>query len=1226
MTEKPMLVRAAGLVLMFLGLAVRGAFAGPVASFAVQGLPATIVAGAPATFTVVALDSSGATATDFTGTVTFSANEPNATLPADYTFTAADGGVHSFQLAAYTAASFWVQATSTASAGVYGYGSSSIVAAPAAHLAYIAYSGSAIAGVPLSATVAAYDPWWNRTAYTGTAVFTSDDPGATLPVAPAFTNGATTVNITFANGGVHSVSVADSAHTTTPDTFWTVVAAPPSATITAPASVTAGASAAASVAGQTGVTYAWTISGGTITSGSGTNAITFTAGPVGTLTLTCTVTNTSNGAQGTGTANVNVVAAPTPTTPTITATSPVTTGVAGLTASVAARDGMTYAWTISGGTITSAGGTAGVTSGGINQITYTAGPVGTLTLTCVESTTSASSSPDTRAIAVVAAPVTPTITTAKSVTAGQTNVAASVTANAGMTYVWTIAGGTITSPGGSAGTTTGDVNAVAYTAGSSPTIVITAVEVNAAGAVSSPATANVADLANTGPSGTVFVLAHADDETLFFEPDLHDSLASGKPTTQIWITAAGSNDGPGVWQARENQSRNTTAGSLGLAVPAKWNCGPQTYGSGQAVTVCTLAAVPGVTNVYLRLPDGAIASLWARDSGEPFYVDPAATLQTVDGTSTYSRADLTNVLTQLLATYSPAVVGTMDGTFAYGDEHTDHQSTALFAFEAVRASNRPLGVHIYRGYTMDGADYYPVPVAEVPDLSPADVTLKTNLLSYYGLDCAPNGFGVWCGRRYAISRLDANTGPLESTGGCLDVKGGQSAGSVATLAPCSGGSSQEWTFAANGSIQTQSGLCLDLGADGASAVLAACSGQPSQAWLMFSNGQIRGAAGVCLSTDGVSAGVAACDADRSSDLYAPLGTERWAQGAAPAATWSAAGQFSDSEVGSALTYSGTVRLADVNGDGYADACVRLSDGVHCALNQRDGTFAAHTLWSSAFSDANGWSGDAYGSTLMFADIDGDGRADVCGRSASGVVCALAQAGGGFGPASSWTADFSDAQGYGAAESYYGSIRLADVNGDGRPDVCARSSGGVVCALNTGSGGFATASLWTGDDFTDALGWQQAGYGATLMFGDLDGDGRADVCGRGPDGVHCALASGGSFIKARPWSFRTDFSDAAGWGASRASWGSLRLADVDGDGLADLCGRSAQGLVCATSNGGSFDAETLLTPGAFTDALGFSTDAYGGSLALGDLTGDRRADVCVRSSSGLVCAVDAGVPR
>jgi YD repeat-containing protein len=73
--------------------------------------------------------------------------------------------------------------------------------------------------------------------------------------------------------------------------------APATPTITAPGSVCANASAQGSIAAQTGVTYSWSISGGTITAGGGTNAITFTAGASGTVTLNVTVSNACGNAS-----------------------------------------------------------------------------------------------------------------------------------------------------------------------------------------------------------------------------------------------------------------------------------------------------------------------------------------------------------------------------------------------------------------------------------------------------------------------------------------------------------------------------------------------------------------------------------------------------------------------------------------------------------------------------------------------------------------------------------------------------------------------------------------------------------------------------------------------------------------------------------------------------------------------------------------------------------------
>jgi hypothetical protein len=82
-----------------------------------------------------------------------------------------------------------------------------------------------------------------------------------------------------------------------------------------------------------------------------------------------------------------------------------------------------------------------------------------------------------------------------------------------------------------------------------------------------------------------------------------------------------------------------------------------------------------------------------------------------------------------------------------------------------------------------------------------------------------------------------------------------------------------------------------------------------------------------------------------------------------------------------------------------------------------------------------------------------------------------------------------------------SIRLGDINGDGRPDVCGRGREGLVCALSNGRS-FLGASVWL-PEMSDAAGWQP--YGATVQLVDVDGDGRADVCGAGPEGPVCALA-------------------------------------------------------------------------------------------------------------------------
>lgn len=74
-----------------------GAYEAILAKFLLTGPNGAMVsAGSPFDLTVTAADQFGKTVYTYRGTVTFSSNDPNASLPADYKFTATDAGVHVF--------------------------------------------------------------------------------------------------------------------------------------------------------------------------------------------------------------------------------------------------------------------------------------------------------------------------------------------------------------------------------------------------------------------------------------------------------------------------------------------------------------------------------------------------------------------------------------------------------------------------------------------------------------------------------------------------------------------------------------------------------------------------------------------------------------------------------------------------------------------------------------------------------------------------------------------------------------------------------------------------------------------------------------------------------------------------------------------------------------------------------------------------------------------------
>ncbi|MEZ4222828.1 MAG: FG-GAP-like repeat-containing protein [Polyangiaceae bacterium] len=303
-------------------------------------------------------------------------------------------------------------------------------------------------------------------------------------------------------------------------------------------------------------------------------------------------------------------------------------------------------------------------------------------------------------------------------------------------------------------------------------------------------------------------------------------------------------------------------------------------------------------------------------------------------------------------------------------------------------------------------------------------------------------------------------------------------------------------------------------------------------------------------------------------------------------------------------YYGTIRMGDVDGDGKDDVCARASDGVSCWLS--DGQGFPTAINGPAWSDAKSWNGIQYWSTMRLADIDGDGKADLCARSASDFRCHLST-GAGFGPAIVGPA-WSDKSGWNK-ERFYGTIRLADVNGDGKADACARSSSGFSCWLSDGTG-FPTQI--PGPKLSDASGWDDVKHWSTLRMADVDGDGKADVCARAASGLRCWLSDGKGFPTAIDG---PELSNAKGWGAIQY-YSTLRLADLDGDGKADVCARAAAGLRCWLSDGKGFP--TPISSGELSDAKGWDKPEYYSTIRLADDDGDGRADLCARGVSGVFC--------
>ncbi|MDC0667873.1 phosphodiester glycosidase family protein [Nannocystis radixulma] len=308
-----------------------------------------------------------------------------------------------------------------------------------------------------------------------------------------------------------------------------------------------------------------------------------------------------------------------------------------------------------------------------------------------------------------------------------------------------------------------------------------------------------------------------------------------------------------------------------------------------------------------------------------------------------------------------------------------------------------------------------------------------------------------------------------------------------------------------------------------------------------------------------------------------------------------------------LSNATTLRTGDLDGDGRADLCARANAGVRCWRS--DLAPLATELEGPALADESGWNAPAYFSTLRLADVTGDGRDDLCARAAAGLRC-YPSTGAGFDAAIESDA-FSDDAGF-ADPANYTTLRMGDVDGDGRADACARTDAGVECRLAAGE---FTAAI-AGPAWSDDLGWSRPAYFSTIRLADVDHDGRADLCARASAGFRCHLATGTGFGEAVDAPILAD----ADGGDAPAVYSTIRLADIDGDADLDVCARDGDTFGCWAWTGAGFGAR--IDGPASPDDAWLAPRIYAGPR-LADVDGDRRADLCVRTDSGLQCYPSTG---
>ena len=323
------------------------------------------------------------------------------------------------------------------------------------------------------------------------------------------------------------------------------------------------------------------------------------------------------------------------------------------------------------------------------------------------------------------------------------------------------------------------------------------------------------------------------------------------------------------------------------------------------------------------------------------------------------------------------------------------------------------------------------------------------------------------------------------------------------------------------------------------------------------------------------------------------------------------------------------QMADVNGDGRADIIGFGDAGVYVSLAQTNGTYGNSFLALNAYgasANAGGWaSQDRY--PRFLADVNGDGRADIVGFGENEVYVALAQADGTFAPSKSASAEFGASTGAGGwvSSDHYPRL-LADVNGDGRADIIGFGENGVYVALGKADGTFGASAVATTQfgAATGAGGWSSNDHFVREMA-DVNGDGRADIVGFGNNEVYVALANtNGTFGAASVATVEFGAAPGAGGWVSFDTFPRL-LADVNGDHRVDIVGFGNDGVYIALGRGdGTFEPSMIDTQqfGAGLSAGGWGGEHFFPRL-LADVNHDGAADIVGFGSAGVYVSVSNG---
>jgi LmbE family N-acetylglucosaminyl deacetylase len=234
------------------------------------------------------------------------------------------------------------------------------------------------------------------------------------------------------------------------------------------------------------------------------------------------------------------------------------------------------------------------------------------------------------------------------------------------------------------------------------------------------------------------IVAHADDDFLFMNPDLGNQVSAGYESVTVFLTAgeavggAHGEDTQHFARARQRGALSAHAQMAGVA--NAWTRSVQSPDGVHQVEVYTLDAAPriqlvfvGLCEFYDTLDSGAkLTGIWEDPAAIANTIVPACETNEACYSSPlpvqhYTRAGVLALLQALIATHQPTLVNAQDpqpwsdnGLVSY--DHPDHIAGARFTDAALASYHGPFAARRYTLTHFKGYSFLDFP----PDLGPSD--------------------------------------------------------------------------------------------------------------------------------------------------------------------------------------------------------------------------------------------------------------------------------------------------------------------------------------------------------------------------------------------------------------------------------------------------------------------------------------------------------------------------